>query len=185
MAEAASIGPMNITRIQEPPTIGVAYVEGAAGRESLRAAYGLASSVDAQLRIITVVQPSLRMHASVRAATPAADGTDIQDVEGERQMQLDHELTALVASLGDFVAVEISTSVGDPAQTLIDASENLDLLVCGSRGQGPIRSAVLGSVSQRVTAEAHCPVLVLPPNVVAPVDRLTIGVGNTPTSTPG
>jgi len=174
---------MNTTRTQVPPTIGVGYVEGPAGRESLRAAYGLASNVDAQLLIVSVVQPSLRMYADVRAAMPAADGTDVQDMEGQRLMQLEHELTALIATLGDFVPVEISTSVGDPAQTLIDASENLDLLVCGSRGRGPIRSAVLGSVSQRVTAEARCPVLVLPPNVVAAVDRLTIGVGNTPTTT--
>jgi nucleotide-binding universal stress UspA family protein len=179
------MGPMNATPIQVPPTcaptIGVGYVEGAAGRESLRAAYGLASNVDAQLRVISVVQPSLRMYAGLRAAMPAGDGTDVQDMEGERQLQLDQELTELVASLGDFVPVEISTFVGDPAQILIDASENLDLLVCGSRGQGPIRSAVLGSVSRRVTAEAHCPVLVLPPGVAAPVDRLTIGVANTPT----
>jgi hypothetical protein len=28
---------------------------------------------------------------------------------------------------------------------------------------------VLGSVSRRVTAEAHCPVVVLPPGVAAPL----------------
>ena len=78
------------------------------------------------------------------------------------------------------MSVEIDTLVGDPAQTLIDASQNLDLLVCGSRGQGTVRSAVLASISRRVTAEARCPVLVLPPGVTAPVDRLTIGMANTP-----
>jgi nucleotide-binding universal stress UspA family protein len=174
------MGTMNATPIQVP-TIGVGYDGDAAGRESLRAAYRLATNIDAELRVISVVQPSLRMYAGVRTAAPARDGTNVQDVEGERQLQLHQELTELVASLGDFVPVEINIIVGDPAQTLIDASENFDLLVCGSRGQGPLRSAVLGSVSRRVTAEAHCPVLVLPPGVAAPVDRLTIGVANTPT----
>jgi nucleotide-binding universal stress UspA family protein len=162
------------------PTIGVGYVEGPAGREALRSAYGLASNVDGQLRVISVVQPSLRMYVEVRATLPAGTGTDLQDVEGERQLQLDQELAQLVASFGDFVPVEINTCVGDAAQTLIDTSQNLDLLVCGSRGQGPIRSAVLGSVSRRVTAEAQCPVLVLPPGVTAPLDRLCIGLANTP-----
>jgi nucleotide-binding universal stress UspA family protein len=137
------------------PTIGVGYVEGTAGREA-------------------------RMYAGVRATLPAGGATDLQGVEGERQLHLDQELARLVASFGDFVPVEINTFVGDPAQTLIDTSQNLDVLVCGSRGQGALRSAVLGSVSRRVTAEAHCPVLVLPPGVTAPLDRLCIGMANTP-----
>jgi len=38
------------------PAIGVAYVDDASGREALRAAYGLAANVDAQLRVISVVE---------------------------------------------------------------------------------------------------------------------------------
>ncbi len=162
------------------PAIGVAYADDASGREALRAAYGLAANVDAQLRVISVVEPSPRSSAGGQPTLPASHGVDRDDVDGERRLHLDQELTRLVASLGDFVSVEIDTFVGDPAQTLIDASQNLDLLVCGSRGQGTVRSAVLASVSRRVTAEARCPVLVLPPGVTAPVDRLTIGMANTP-----
>ena len=36
-----------------------------------------------------------------------------------------------------------------------------DLIVVGSRGVSPLRAMVLGSVSQRVTAEAPCPVLIV------------------------
>lgn len=164
------------------PTVGVGYVRGATGREALRSGYGIASNIDAQLRVISVVQPSLHMYAGVRAALPAESGTDLQDVEGALQLHLQQELSELVTTFGDFVAVTIDTFVGDPAQTLIDASKNLELLVCGSRGQGPVRSAVLGSVSRRVTAEARCPVLVLPPGVVAPLDGLFVGTANTPRS---
>ena len=38
-----------------------------------------------------------------------------------------------------------------------DASEHLDLLVCGSRASGPLRAVLLGGVSRRVTADARCP----------------------------
>jgi nucleotide-binding universal stress UspA family protein len=46
-------------------------------------------------------------------------------------------------------------------------SENLDLLVCGSRGYGQVRAVLLGGVSRRVITEAHCPVIVLPRGVPA------------------
>lgn len=37
-----------------------------------------------------------------------------------------------------------------------------DLLICGSRGYGPLRPVMLGSVTRRVVAKAHCPVVVVP-----------------------
>jgi hypothetical protein len=55
---------------------------------------------------------------------------------------------------------------------LIDMSQHVDLLVCGSRGYGPARAVLLGGVSRRVAAEASCPVIVLPRGVKAPLDAL-------------
>ena len=68
-------------------------------------------------------------------------------------------------ALGGGVTVEADAFVEDPADVLIRVSENVDLLVCGSRGYGPLRSVLLGGVSRRLTAEAQCPVLVLPRGV--------------------
>jgi nucleotide-binding universal stress UspA family protein len=36
------------------------------------------------------------------------------------------------------------------------------LLVCGSRGHGPLTGVILGSVSSGVLRKARCPVLVVP-----------------------
>jgi nucleotide-binding universal stress UspA family protein len=55
---------------------------------------------------------------------------------------------------------------------LIRVSEHLDLLVCGSRGYGPVRAVLLGGVSRRVAAEARCPVIVLPRGVRASLEAL-------------
>jgi nucleotide-binding universal stress UspA family protein len=68
---------------------------------------------------------------------------------------------------------------GDPARELIDGAREIeaDFLVVGSRGRGPLSSAVLGSVSSAVAAAAGSPVLVVPPHgrlrgrcVIAAVD---------------
>lgn len=57
-------------------------------------------------------------------------------------------------------------AVGDPARVLEAAArEGLDLLVLGSRGFGPLRRVLLGSVSSELVREAPWPVMVVPRSV--------------------
>jgi nucleotide-binding universal stress UspA family protein len=53
---------------------------------------------------------------------------------------------------------------GDPAEMLARAAADrrAALLVVGSRGRGPLRAALLGSVSMALTRVATCPVLIVP-----------------------
>ncbi|MGZ5314181.1 MAG: universal stress protein, partial [Solirubrobacterales bacterium] len=51
---------------------------------------------------------------------------------------------------------------GDPAATLSEQGAELDLIVIGSRGYGPVRAALLGAVSAQLVRTAPCPVLVTP-----------------------
>ena len=50
---------------------------------------------------------------------------------------------------------------GHPAEVLLDAADDADLLVVGSRGHGGFADALLGSVGQYCVHHAHCPVLIM------------------------
>ena len=51
---------------------------------------------------------------------------------------------------------------GEAADALVARSGDLDMLVVGSRGYGPVRHALLGSVTKKLMQAAACPVLVVP-----------------------
>ena len=74
---------------------------------------------------------------------------------------IQHELDAAVQEAGDPSAIRGVRLAGDPVTALVTESERLDLLVMGSRGRGPARGVLLGSVSTEVVRAAACPVVVV------------------------
>ena len=50
---------------------------------------------------------------------------------------------------------------GHPADVLLDAAADADLLVVGSCGRGSFADALLGSVGHYCVDHAHCPVLIM------------------------
>jgi len=58
--------------------------------------------------------------------------------------------------------ITISAVIGDPAEELVRAARDADLLVVGRRGGGGFRRLMMGSVSSKVTHHAACPVTVVP-----------------------
>ena len=54
-----------------------------------------------------------------------------------------------------------NVATGDPAEELMKASHDADMIVVGSRGSGGFASLLMGSVSNKVAHHAACPVVVI------------------------
>jgi nucleotide-binding universal stress UspA family protein len=132
-------------------TIGVAFIDSEEGREALRSAHALARRMGATLRVITVVKPRLVMYGETEATTPVRAGRGFDQVLGEHRVRAEQRTRQVVdAMLDDGARIEVDAFVGDPGDVLVDLSENLGLLVSGSRGYGPLRAVLLGSISRHV-----------------------------------
>src|SRR5262249_56174864 len=82
----------------------------------------------------------------------------------EEGRQGGEELTLKAASqLGEAkpASVTVRAIIGFPAEELIKASGDADLLVVGSRGAGGFTKLIVGSVSSQVVHHATCPVVVV------------------------
>jgi nucleotide-binding universal stress UspA family protein len=81
--------------------------------------------------------------------------------EGERVLAA---AALQVAARYPSVDVRTHEEVHDARQMLLDLSAQARTVVVGSRGRGPVRSLLLGSVSAAVARHARCPVVVVRPH---------------------
>jgi nucleotide-binding universal stress UspA family protein len=136
--------------------IGIGFVDRPDGYAALAHGRELAVAAGALVRIITAREPtnwrfSGRLEASQLAALEQA-----RDEAAQRAM------TAGLAAIPASCSAGGEVVLGEPKEVLAAASAELDLLVCGSRGHGPVQTLLLGGVSHALVREAACPVLVVP-----------------------
>jgi nucleotide-binding universal stress UspA family protein len=86
----------------------------------------------------------------------------IEDIQKLADQRLEEACAAVGPAL-DGVDVERMPVEGVPAQTLIDAAADADLLVVGTRGHGGFVGLLLGSVSQQCAHHSPCPIVIVPP----------------------
>lgn len=93
------------------------------------------------------------------------------------------DAVAMLARAREYVAerdpdlgVNTTAWTSDPRVALLTLSEDAALVVVGSRGRGPVRSLLLGSVSTAVSRHASCPVVVVRPPAESPSAGARAGV---------
>jgi nucleotide-binding universal stress UspA family protein len=134
-------------------TIGIGIDGSPEARAAARLAHALAVAAGARLRVISVLAPP--SHGGGRLTYDPYWTENAEAIRDEAQRRLDE----LLAQLGEIASGEVV--VGEPANELSYAANDLDLLVTGARGYGPFRRVMLGSTSSKLVHRAPCPVLVL------------------------
>lgn len=127
--------------------------------ESYRAlawATNLACTASAHLRVLSVYERTLPASLAVCGGLPTAS---INDVLRRRRGE---ELAGAVSALGADLDADQRLLDGDAELLLATESSELDLLVVGSRGYGPLRATLLGSVSSALVRSAQSPLVVVP-----------------------
>jgi nucleotide-binding universal stress UspA family protein len=156
--------------------IAVGFADTPEASVALSTAHSLAARFGARLRVVAALHPSGGMDAAMARGMKPEKSAMLQ---GRHRTEMRAALDRAVEALPAGVDVEAELHVDDPADALLRISEHVDLLICGSRGYGPLRSVLLGGVSRRVVEGARCPVLVLPRSVDEPLDELLAASGAT------
>jgi nucleotide-binding universal stress UspA family protein len=150
--------------------IGVAFDGTPESGEALTAALALAGRTGGAVSSFTVLEPTDWNGTSTVPGwvpSPAAEESRSEHAQAIAQQALDALDAAPAGALASSEVLH-----GRVVDVLAGVSHELDLLVCGSRGYGPMRAVLLGGVSRRLAAEAHCPVIVLPRGVESSLEAL-------------
>jgi nucleotide-binding universal stress UspA family protein len=142
-----------------PWTVMVGYDGLPEAKRALAGAADIARRVGSGLHLLAIAKPP----SNVMSKGESTAG--IKDLKRAIEEDMKRRLDEAVEELPDELEVEVTLASGDPAAELSRAGEEAGLLVIGSRGYGPLRSVLLGSVSSRLVHEAPCPVLVFPRGV--------------------
>jgi len=133
---------------------------------ALRTAHGLAARTGATVRVLMVIEPPAAIPGHFVPLPGVEPLVTIERGEALERQELAaySALEDALKALGGHVTVDSQVLVGgDPASAILDSARpDVDLLVLGSRAYGPVRRALLGSVSNVVVRHASCPVLVTP-----------------------
>jgi nucleotide-binding universal stress UspA family protein len=154
---ALAVAPRGYTGHAAFERIAVAYDGSDESRDALAAAAGLAAFAGGNVHSYTALEPIDRY------ALEAVPGLRLpDDYEQSRRARAERLTEQARAVVPEGALTEASVIVGRTAEALVAVSHDSDLLVCGSRGHGALRSMALGSVSRVLANEATCPILVMP-----------------------
>ncbi|MEZ0294662.1 MAG: universal stress protein [Solirubrobacteraceae bacterium] len=130
-------------------TIGVAYDASPESENALTAAVGIPLETGAAIRVLTVLEPSHLM----------------PDYEQRRREAAQATTDRALGSIPHGVRATAVVTEGGVVEALATSASGLDLLVCGSRGYGPVHAVASGSVARGLSHRCACPLVIVPRGV--------------------
>ncbi len=130
--------------------------------KATEAAIELAKQFNAALNLLTVTRP-------YKVSPKLRQYLEAENLLGEPKYVMDDMTNAIIteakalAEKANLKKVKAEVREGKPARTIVDYVHNngIDLVVLGSRGVGEVESALLGSVSQKVSLLSECAVMII------------------------
>ena len=123
---------------------------------ALTTAADLAKSTDSELHVLHVGEVPLVYHPERHAYR-----AEYEEHEKEAQQLLEAQVQRIEgAGAGE---AQAHLRMGRADEEIVDLAQSIDagLIVMGSRGQGRLKRALVGSVSESVVRHAHCPVTIV------------------------
>lgn len=142
-------------------TIGVGFDGSPEAEVALAGATELARGAGAALRILCLIRPSDTIPAF---ASPLPVPVLAESLRWEAEQALERGLAAVPAD------VEAEGAIIGGATAALGEQGDIDLMVVGSRGYGPLRRVLLGSTSASLARNSAYPVIVLPRGDVSRTD---------------
>jgi nucleotide-binding universal stress UspA family protein len=113
----------------------------------------------APLEVVAVHQVAVDAWGLAPMRLPT-DEKEREQVLAAAQQMVDKALAQ--SGAGRPPSVQVKAVSGIPAEVLVEASHDADMLVLGPRGAGGFGRLLLGSVSSQVVHHAECPVTIVP-----------------------
>ena len=134
-------------------TIVVGYDETEPAKRALDRTAELAAAFDSTVIVTSVAPVMISTHQTSGAIDPT-------DPPAEHMAELAHAREHLA---GKGVTAELQPAIGEPAETIVQLAEerNADLIVVGTREPNVVERLLGQSVSQAVSRQAHCDVLIV------------------------
>jgi nucleotide-binding universal stress UspA family protein len=146
-------------------SIGVAYVDTRDAREALRMSVRVALRIPARLTLYSVLGQSSERYSYL------VGRTDEQAVVDKARNFFGKALEFAAAGVPSELEARTELLEGSVVEALAGLGpDDVDVLVCGSRGYGPARRVLLGGVSSRLIRRARLPVVVVPRATTASSD---------------
>ena len=142
---------------------------------------GVDGSASASCALAWAAEQAVAEHRALTLAHAVSplDAAWLDDA-GTESLELLRVAREVVAERTPDLEVDEVLRIVDPRDLLIGLSGNAAMVVLGSRGRGPVRSLLLGSVGVALSRHAGCPVVIHRPSDPGKVRRgILVGVDGT------
>jgi nucleotide-binding universal stress UspA family protein len=138
----------------------IAGIDGSArSHKALEWAVREAGIRNAPLSVLTVQQAAVGF-SGITIAYPGDD--ELTELAHKTALAEVEEVLDQVTDDSRPTSVAVQVVFGVPAEELLKAAADADMIVVGSRGGGGFKKLLLGSVSSYAVHHGHCPIVVIP-----------------------